>query len=64
MVMTGYDTFYTTKSNNYRTEFKSFMEMFLVIASGGVIYYDGKSYKEVVSGLLFANGINISRDKK
>ncbi|KAK3083257.1 hypothetical protein FSP39_017786 [Pinctada imbricata] len=64
VTVTGGDTFYFTKYGHYRSHLGHSMEMYLQMGWGGIYYYDGKSYTEVEDGLLMANGIQLSRDKK
>ena len=38
------------------------MENYLQLKLSNVVYYDGSRFKEVVSGIGYANGINVSAD--
>ncbi|MEO9482918.1 MAG: SMP-30/gluconolactonase/LRE family protein [Ekhidna sp.] len=56
------DSFYFTNDHGYKNKWGRLAEDYLGIAASNVVYYDG-AYKEVASGINYANGINISKDR-
>lgn len=58
------DKFYITKFAHYRENVKYNIELLSRWKSGKIYFYDGYKSREVVSGLLQPNGINISPDKR
>ncbi|WP_370088323.1 SMP-30/gluconolactonase/LRE family protein [Ekhidna sp.] len=57
------DTFYFTNDHGYTSRWGRLAEDYLGIGVSNVVYYDGK-YREVADGIQYANGINISKDRK
>jgi len=55
-------SFYFTNDHGYTSYWGRMAENYLGLAVSNVIYYDGK-YREVASGISYANGINISLDR-
>ncbi|XP_045159588.2 serum paraoxonase/arylesterase 1-like [Mercenaria mercenaria] len=64
LVAVGKDKFYITKFWQSRDTYMEAAEMYLRLKTGGVMYYDGKKARQVVSDLQMPNGINISPDGK
>ncbi|NCP20397.1 MAG: hypothetical protein GW847_00175 [Zetaproteobacteria bacterium] len=56
-------TFYVTNDHGYRSKFKQTLENYLQLPKSYLLYFDGTNYKKVVSGLKYANGVNLSNDK-
>lgn len=54
--------FYVTNDHGSAPGFMRTLEEYLRLPRAGVVYYDGKTFRQVVSGLRYANGINASRD--
>lgn len=64
IVAVGPDSFYFTNDHGNVSGTKRSMEDYLRLKNAGVVFYDGQTFKEVASGIGYANGINISPDKK
>lgn len=65
IVAVGVDTFYATNDHYFsHTLMKAYVEPFLGLSWSNVVYYSPEEVKVVSEGYLFANGINISPDKK
>uniref|UniRef100_A0A3Q1C2P6 Paraoxonase n=1 Tax=Amphiprion ocellaris TaxID=80972 RepID=A0A3Q1C2P6_AMPOC len=65
LVAVGVDSFYATNDHYFENQFlKSYVEMLLCQPWGNVVYYSPTEVKEVSQGYYFANGINISPDKR
>lgn len=62
IVMVDGDCFYFTNDHRYTKGLGMLAEDYLGLALSNVIYFDGNNYREVASGISYANGINI--DKK
>ncbi|KAM4688222.1 serum paraoxonase/arylesterase 2-like [Discoglossus pictus] len=60
----GPESFYATNDFYFTDVTLRYMEIFLGLAWGNVIYYSPSEVKEVASGFYFANGINTSPDEK
>lgn len=57
------DSFYFTNDHGYTSYWGKMAENYLGVAASNVIFYDGK-YRKVADGISYANGINISKDRK
>ncbi len=57
-------TFYVTNDHGNQPGFKQTIENYLQLPNSYVLYFDGQNYKKVIEGLKYANGVNISADKK
>lgn len=65
IVAVGVDSFYATNDHYFSHELiKGFVEPFLAQPWSNVVYYSPKEVKVVSEGYYFANGINISLDKR
>lgn len=64
LVAVGKDKFYITKYWQSRDAYMEYLEMMFRMKTGGVLYYDGRKARQLVSGLEMPNGINISPDGK
>ncbi|XP_061675141.1 serum paraoxonase/arylesterase 2-like isoform X2 [Syngnathoides biaculeatus] len=65
IVALGADRFYATNDHYFSNEFlKTFVETLLGQAWTNVVYYSAETVKVVSEGYYFANGINISPDKR
>ena len=63
LVATGERTFYVTNDHYYGREgIGKTLEDYLQRAISFVNHYDGKSFRQVASGIAYANGINMSSD--
>jgi arylesterase/paraoxonase len=54
--------FYVTNDHGSQTALGMTLENYLNLPRADVLYYDGVTFKEAATGLVFANGINVSRD--
>ncbi|MFK7771439.1 MAG: hypothetical protein AB8F94_04835 [Saprospiraceae bacterium] len=50
--------FYFSNDHGYQEGYKKLAEDYLGFKASNVIYYDGENYREVASGIAYANGIN------
>lgn len=65
IVAVGTDSFYATNDHYFTQKLlAAYVEPFLGLAWGNVVYYSPKEVKVVSEGYDFTNGINISPDKK
>ncbi|MEO9872371.1 SMP-30/gluconolactonase/LRE family protein [Ekhidna sp.] len=62
VVILDEESFYFTNDHGYSGKWGRLAEDYLGVAASNVMYYDG-NYKEVASGIKYANGINISKDR-
>ncbi|MBQ4821484.1 SMP-30/gluconolactonase/LRE family protein [Aquimarina sp. MMG016] len=58
VVMIDKNRFYFTNDHGYTEGIGKFLEEYLGLSVANVMYYDGKNYTEVASGIAYANGIN------
>jgi arylesterase/paraoxonase len=58
IVMIDKDRFYFTNDHGYTKGLGMLAEDYLGLALSNVIYFDGSTYREVASGISYANGIN------
>jgi arylesterase/paraoxonase len=63
LVMIDEHRFYFTNDHKYTTGLKRLAEDYAGLAISNVIYFDGKDYREVASGIAYANGINFDRNR-
>lgn len=54
--------FYFTNDHKYTDGIGLIAENYLGLPLSGVVFYDGKSFREVMDGIKYANGINLDRD--
>ncbi|MEQ1931835.1 MAG: SMP-30/gluconolactonase/LRE family protein [Parvularculaceae bacterium] len=54
--------FYATNDRGYRDGLMSTLEGYLALPFASLVYFDGEKGEKVVEGLVFANGVNRSRD--
>ncbi|EAY29711.1 serum paraoxonase/arylesterase 2 [Microscilla marina] len=64
VVAVGERQFYVTNDHRYLKGWLRTMEDYLKLPLGSVNFYDGKTMKVATSGIAYANGINISSNKK
>lgn len=65
IVAVGVDSFYATNDHYFTHELlAAYVEPFLGLSWCNVVYYSPKEVKVVSEGYHFANGINLSPDKK
>ncbi|XP_059194727.1 serum paraoxonase/arylesterase 2-like [Centropristis striata] len=65
IVAVGVDSFYATNDHYYSHEvLKGIVEPFLAQPWSNVVFYSPEEVKVVADGLYFANGINVSPDKR
>jgi len=62
IVAVGPDKFYISNDHRYSSGFLQTLENYLQLKLSNVVYYDGSRFKQVVSGIGYANGINVSAD--
>ncbi|RLD29636.1 MAG: hypothetical protein DRI75_02715 [Bacteroidetes bacterium] len=58
IVMIDENRFYFTNDHKYTEGIGRFIEDYAGLSVSNVIYFDGKDYSEVASGIAYANGIN------
>ena len=58
----GKEQFYVTNDHGSHTPFSQTLENYLMLPRADVLYFDGSVFKEVATGLVFANGIALSND--
>jgi arylesterase / paraoxonase len=58
----GKEQFYVTNDHGSRTEVGMTLENYLTLPRANVLYFDGTMFREAATGLVFANGINVSPD--
>lgn len=56
------ESFYFTNDHGYTSYWGKLAENYIGLGVSNVVFYDG-TYKEVASGIKYANGINISKDR-
>ena len=56
----GKEQFYVTNDHGSRTDLGITLENYLTLPRANVLYFDGTVFREAASGLVFANGINVS----
>ncbi len=64
LVAVGPEQFYVTNDHHYKNGVMRLLEDYLSLKLSSVVHYDGKVFKEVLTDLGYANGINVSRDGK
>jgi len=62
LVAVGAEQFYITNDHKYRTGIMRVLEDYLSLKLSSVAYFDGETSKQVLSGIGYANGINVSSD--
>ncbi|MCF6213459.1 MAG: SMP-30/gluconolactonase/LRE family protein [Flavobacteriaceae bacterium] len=58
------NTFYTTNDHGTKKGFSRVLEDYLQQSKSYVLYFDGQHYRPVIKDLQYANGVEISGDKK
>jgi len=58
----GKDQFYVTNDHGSRTPLGMTLENYLTLPRANVLFFDGMIFREAATGLVFANGINVSPD--
>lgn len=65
IVGVGERSFYVTNDHNEKQSTERTIKDYLMIGTGNVVYYDGKTLKHTgIKGIKYANGINVSADGK
>jgi len=64
IVAVGPEQFYATNDHHYSSGIMHVLENYLTLPISNVMYFDGEDYKQVASGISFANGINVSANGK
>ncbi|XP_037532963.1 serum paraoxonase/arylesterase 2 [Nematolebias whitei] len=64
IVALGVDSFYATNDHYFHNEILKRLELLLLLPWTNVVYYSPEEVKVVSDGYYFANGINISPDKR
>jgi arylesterase/paraoxonase len=59
IVLLDENRFYFTNDHKYKNGIQRLSEDYLGLSISNVIYFDGKNYTEVASGIAYANGINL-----
>jgi len=62
LVAVGPESFYATNDRGYTEGLLSTIEAYLALPLSSAVYWDGEAGRVAVSGLTYANGINISAD--
>ena len=62
LVAVGPNQFYVTNDHKFTNEIMRTFEDYLRLIVANVVFYDGEKFKEVISGIGYANGINVSQD--
>jgi len=62
VVAVGRREFYATNDRGYRHGLMATLEAYLALPFASVVHFNGEAGRIVKSGLVFANGINVSRD--
>ncbi len=62
LVAVGPESFYASNDRGYRDGFLSMVEAYLALPLANAVYWDGQTGSVAVSGLAYANGINVSAD--
>lgn len=62
LVAVGPDSFYVTNDQRHEGGFMGLLESYFAVPMTSLAYYDGESGRTVVSGLSYANGVNVSAD--
>ncbi len=62
VVAVGPRNFYVTNDHGNVSALGRTAEEYLQLARSYVLYYDGQHFKKAAEGILYANGINVSRD--
>lgn len=63
LVLVGENQFYFTNDHKYTSGIGKLAEEYLGLSLSNVVYFDGKSYREVASGIAYANGINYDKNR-
>lgn len=64
VVMLDEHRFYFTNDHKYVDGIGKLLEDYAGLALSNVMYFDGENYKEVASGIGYANGINYDKERK
>jgi arylesterase/paraoxonase len=64
VVAVDHERFYFTNDHGSSPGFSRTLEDYLRLGWANVVYFDGREFREVVDGLTYANGINISADAR
>lgn len=64
VVMLDEHRFYFTNDHKYVDGVGRLLEDYAGLALSNVMYFDGKNYSEVASGIGYANGINYDKERK
>ncbi len=62
LVAVGPNQFYVTNDHRYAKGTLRTLEDYLRWSDANVVFYDGNEFKEVIGGVGYPNGINVSRD--
>jgi len=64
LVAVGPNRFYFSNDHRYVSGLMRMLEDYLKLRLSNVVFFDGARFVEAVSGIGYANGINVSRDGK
>ncbi len=62
VVAVSRDSFYVSNDHHFTDGFMKTMEDYLKLPIANIVYYNGRSFHEVATGIGYPNGINISPD--
>ena len=63
LVLINKNEFYLTNDHGNSSNFLKMFEDYLQLSKSNVLYFNGNSFRPIISELSYANGINISKDK-
>lgn len=63
VVMLDENRFYFTNDHRYVDGLGKLVEEYTGLAVSNVVYFDGQEYREVATGIAYANGINFDRER-
>ncbi|MDY8134475.1 SMP-30/gluconolactonase/LRE family protein [Aquimarina sp. 2201CG5-10] len=63
VVLIDENRFYVTNDHGYTKGIGKLLEEYAGLSASNVLYYDGKEFKEVASGIAYANGINYDSNR-
>ncbi len=64
LVAVGPEQFYVSNDHKYLAGVMRLLEDYLSLKLSSVVYFDGQDSKNILSGIGYANGINVSTDGK
>lgn len=64
VVGVGPRSFYVTNDRGFKSGLMAMIENYLALPLSSVAFFDGEAWSKAVTGLVYANGINVSLDGK